>query len=50
MPRYVIRRCATLLNEHGKSVRGARILLLGVTYKPDLADREGSPRPRSRGG
>ncbi|MFH8725357.1 nucleotide sugar dehydrogenase [Streptomyces termitum] len=43
MPRYVVRRAAALLNEHGKSARGARILLLGITYKPDLADREGSP-------
>ncbi|GAA2447727.1 MULTISPECIES: nucleotide sugar dehydrogenase [Streptomyces] len=43
MPQYVIQRCATLLNEHGKSARGARVLLLGVTYKPDLADQEGSP-------
>lgn len=43
MPQYVVQRCATLLNEHGKSARGARILLLGVTYKPDLADRQGSP-------
>ena len=34
---------ATLLNEHGKSARGARVLLLGVTYKPDLADQQGSP-------
>ncbi|MGW7004317.1 nucleotide sugar dehydrogenase [Streptomyces sp. NPDC054933] len=43
MPRYVVQRCATLLNEHGKSVRGARVLLLGVTYKADLADQEGAP-------
>ncbi|MER6311402.1 nucleotide sugar dehydrogenase [Streptomyces sp. NPDC001657] len=43
MPHYVIQRCATLLNEHGKSARGARILLLGVTYKPDVADQTGSP-------
>ncbi len=43
MPSYVIQRCATLLNEHGKSVRGARVLLLGVTYKPDSADQEASP-------
>ncbi|MET9348236.1 nucleotide sugar dehydrogenase [Streptomyces termitum] len=43
MPRYVVRRAAALLNEHGKSARGARILILGITYKPDLADREGSP-------
>ncbi|MER5818572.1 nucleotide sugar dehydrogenase [Streptomyces californicus] len=43
MPSYVIQRCATLLNEHGKSVRGARVLLLGVTYKPDTADQEAAP-------
>ncbi|MFE2036417.1 nucleotide sugar dehydrogenase [Streptomyces scopuliridis] len=43
MPQYVIQRGATLLNEHGKSARGARVLLLGVTYKPDLADQESSP-------
>ncbi|MCT4355736.1 nucleotide sugar dehydrogenase [Streptomyces sp. Je 1-79] len=43
MPQYVIQRCTTLLNEHGKSARSARVLLLGVTYKPDIADREGSP-------
>ncbi|MGV9252485.1 nucleotide sugar dehydrogenase [Streptomyces sp. NPDC003697] len=43
MPRYVVGRAATLLNEHGKSARGARVLLLGVTYKPDLADLEGTP-------
>ncbi|MFM9369385.1 nucleotide sugar dehydrogenase [Streptomyces sp. Da 82-17] len=43
MPQYVIQRAATLLNEHGKSARAARVLLLGVTYKPDLAGRQGSP-------
>ncbi|GAA2255478.1 nucleotide sugar dehydrogenase [Streptomyces atrovirens] len=43
MPRYVVQRAAALLNEHGKSARGARVLLLGVTYKPDLADQQGSP-------
>ncbi|KUN30440.1 MULTISPECIES: nucleotide sugar dehydrogenase [Streptomyces] len=43
MPRYVVQRAATLLNEHGKSARGARVLLLGVTYKPDLADQQGTP-------
>ncbi|GGY26677.1 nucleotide sugar dehydrogenase [Streptomyces omiyaensis] len=43
MPQYVVQRAAALLNEHGKSARGARVLLLGITYKPDLADREGSP-------
>jgi len=43
MPRYVVQRAAALLNEHGKSLRGARVLLLGVTYKADLADEEGAP-------
>ncbi|MFE5853955.1 nucleotide sugar dehydrogenase [Streptomyces sp. NPDC056500] len=45
MPQYVSQRCATLLNEYGKSARGARVLLLGVTYKPDLGDLQGSPAP-----
>ncbi|MER6556353.1 nucleotide sugar dehydrogenase [Streptomyces sp. NPDC001027] len=43
MPRYVVQRAAALLNEHGKSARGARVLLLGVTYKADLADEQGAP-------
>ncbi|MFE9920252.1 nucleotide sugar dehydrogenase [Streptomyces sp. NPDC005774] len=43
MPCYVVQRAAALLNEHGKSARGARVLLLGVTYKADLADQQGSP-------
>ncbi|WP_171169837.1 nucleotide sugar dehydrogenase [Streptomyces sp. I05A-00742] len=43
MPRYITQRCAALLNEHGKSARGARVLLLGVGYKADTADQEGSP-------
>ncbi|MFJ3233341.1 nucleotide sugar dehydrogenase [Streptomyces sp. NPDC086787] len=43
MPQYVVQRAAALLNEHGKSARGARVLLLGVTYKADLADLQGTP-------
>ncbi|MER5598203.1 nucleotide sugar dehydrogenase [Streptomyces sp. NPDC002265] len=43
MPRYVVQRAAALLNEHGKSARGARVLLLGVTYKADLADQQATP-------
>ncbi|MET7932627.1 nucleotide sugar dehydrogenase [Streptomyces sp. NPDC005322] len=43
MPRYVTQRCTALLNEYGKSARGAHVLLLGVGYKPDVADEEGSP-------
>jgi UDP-N-acetyl-D-glucosamine dehydrogenase len=43
MPEYVVRRIQDLLNEESKSLRGARVLLLGVTYKPDIADQRESP-------
>ena len=49
MPAYVARRAQSLLNEDGKALRGARVLLLGVTYKPDIADTRESPaRPLAR--
>ena len=43
MPAYVVRRIQDILNEDGRALRGARILLLGVTYKPDIADQRESP-------
>jgi nucleotide sugar dehydrogenase len=43
MPAYVCRRAMELLNEDGKPLRGARVLLLGVTYKADVADVRESP-------
>ena len=43
MPGYVARRVQDLLNEFGKAVRGARVLLLGVTYKADITDQRESP-------
>jgi nucleotide sugar dehydrogenase len=43
MPSYVVRRIQDVLNDQGKSLRGSRILLLGVTYKPDIADQRESP-------
>ena len=43
MPRYLVQRAAALLNEDGKAVRGARVLIVGVTYKADVADQTGSP-------
>lgn len=46
MPYYVARRVADLLNSRRKSVKGARILLLGVAYKRDLADVRESPALR----
>ncbi|MEM9519991.1 MAG: nucleotide sugar dehydrogenase [Actinomycetota bacterium] len=43
MPSYVVNRITHNLNEAQKSVKGAKILLLGVTYKPDIADERESP-------
>ena len=43
MPSYVARRAQNLLNTDGQAVHGATILLLGVTYKPDIADQRESP-------
>jgi nucleotide sugar dehydrogenase len=43
MPAYVARRVQDLLNRDGKAVRGASVLLLGVTYKPNIADVRESP-------
>ena len=43
MPNYVVSRAAELLNDHAKAVRGSTVLLLGVTYKSDIADQRESP-------
>ena len=43
MPAYVVDRAAELLNSNAKPLNGARILLLGVTYKRDVADQRESP-------
>lgn len=49
MPDYVVRRASQLLNQVGKPVRGSRIVLLGVAYKPDIADvRESTAIPIAR--
>jgi UDP-N-acetyl-D-glucosamine dehydrogenase len=43
MPEYVVSRIADALNEREKSVRGSRVLLLGVSYKRDIDDVRESP-------
>jgi UDP-N-acetyl-D-glucosamine dehydrogenase len=49
MPGYVVDRAAELLNRHSKPLNGANVLLLGVTYKRDIADQRESPaRPIAR--
>ena len=43
MPRYVAQRAQGILNDDGLATKGASVLLLGVTYKPDIADQRESP-------
>jgi UDP-N-acetyl-D-glucosamine dehydrogenase len=43
MPLVVVRRSAELLNERRRSVKGARILVLGVSYKKNTGDVRESP-------
>ncbi|MBI4241048.1 MAG: nucleotide sugar dehydrogenase [Candidatus Rokubacteria bacterium] len=43
MPGYVVQLAADALNDRGKHVRGATILVLGVAYKPGVGDTRESP-------
>ncbi len=43
MPYYVVTKTIDALNERGKSIKGARILILGLAYKKDIDDIRESP-------
>jgi UDP-N-acetyl-D-glucosamine dehydrogenase len=43
MPAHVVGKIADALNDDAKPLRGSRIVVLGVTYKPDVADLRESP-------
>jgi UDP-N-acetyl-D-glucosamine dehydrogenase len=43
MPDYVVQRAAEILNGVERSVRGSRILVIGVAYKPNVGDVRESP-------
>ncbi len=43
MPHYVVSKVVDALNDQRKSVRDARILILGVAYKQDVGDVRESP-------
>lgn len=43
MPYYVIQRTQEALNERSKSLKGAKVLVLGVAYKRDVDDPRESP-------
>ncbi|MCK4494816.1 MAG: nucleotide sugar dehydrogenase, partial [Candidatus Aminicenantes bacterium] len=43
MPYYVVSKTIEALNERGKSIKGARILVLGIAYKKEIDDQRESP-------
>jgi UDP-N-acetyl-D-glucosamine dehydrogenase len=43
MPRHVVTLVAEALNERGKALRGARVGILGVAFKPNVRDARNSP-------
>ena len=43
MPEYVVNKLVWGLNERGKSLKGSRVLVLGVAYKKNVDDMRESP-------
>ncbi|RCV54328.1 nucleotide sugar dehydrogenase [Marinitenerispora sediminis] len=49
MPSFVLQRAQEMLNDAGLALSRSKVLLLGVTYKADIADQRESPaRPVAR--
>jgi UDP-N-acetyl-D-glucosamine dehydrogenase len=46
MPEYIVTRTVEALNTINKSLKGARLLILGVAYKKDIEDLRESPAER----
>ncbi|MBM4343459.1 MAG: nucleotide sugar dehydrogenase [Deltaproteobacteria bacterium] len=43
MPAHVVGRVQDALNDHGRALKGAKVLVLGVAYKRDIDDYRESP-------
>ena len=43
MPRYVVGKIQDALNRYKKAINGSKVLLIGVTYKPNISDLRESP-------
>jgi UDP-N-acetyl-D-glucosamine dehydrogenase len=43
MPRHVVELVAEALNDRGKALRGSRVGVLGVAFKPNVRDARNSP-------
>ena len=46
MPEYIISKLQQALNERGKSVKGSKLMILGLAYKKDINDDRESPAYR----
>lgn len=46
MPEYCSQRIANILNDYSKSLKGSKILVLGIAYKADIDDCRESPAIR----
>lgn len=46
MPEYCVERAMHILNQHKKAINGAKVLVLGVSYKQDIDDYRESPAIR----
>ncbi|WP_079421773.1 nucleotide sugar dehydrogenase [Clostridium oryzae] len=43
MPEFIVERMMKILNDHKKTLNGAKVLMLGVAYKNDIDDYRESP-------
>jgi UDP-N-acetyl-D-glucosamine dehydrogenase len=43
MPEYVVSRVVAALNDHGRALRDASVLVIGIAYKPNIDDVRESP-------
>lgn len=43
MPEYVVEKLLLALNDRGRALKGARVLVLGIAYKKDIDDPRESP-------